>query len=346
MLRQSEIEFIRDSVIGFAKHQAMKEAIILSMNKLEDPNNYPEILENIQKALSVGSMIEDIGTIGYDVKQVKERFISRNSNTDIKRIPTGFSELDHVLGGGIGSSEFGTIAGTAKSGKSTFLVNIGANILLLKKNVLYITLEMEEDRIMNKFDMRLLGMTKEEIRLPGSLKRMKDIHNNIGNLIVKSFPEYTLKPCDLEVYLNKLKLSYNFMPDIVLVDYADIMAPNTHYNQKRFEIDDIYYNLSSISKKNKLSIITATQTNRESIKKLESGEILDKDSIAESYGISRICCYLFTINSTPADLKQNKIILYIAANRFGEDGIKIKLHANLSTCTIRDLVSTDRKFFN
>jgi replicative DNA helicase len=343
VLKQSEIDFIKDTVISFVSHQLMKKAVIESMNKLDDTTKYPEIVASMENALNVSTDMEDIGTDGYDDDIIEDRYKRRNNKNNIKRVPTGFSELDKLLDGGLAGGELTSIIAPTKGGKSMLLVNIGANALLYKKNVLHITLEMTEQRTLDRYDMRLLGMTKEEIRLPGSLKRIKDIKNNIGKIIVKAYPEYSLKPVELEFYINKLKLSQNFIPDVIIVDYADIMAPNSQYNQKRFEIDNIYYNLAAMTKKLDIPIITATQANRDSTKRLEDGDTIDKTDVSESLGISRVVSLLISMNSLPSDLQMNKLSLYIAASRYSEDGIRIKLYADYTRCLIRDLVNTDRQ---
>jgi replicative DNA helicase len=341
-LKQGELKFILDNVMIFVQHQAMKKSIIESIQDLSEIEKYPKIKERIEEALSVGTNICDMGTVVYDEEEILNRHKSRLEHTDYLKIPIGFQKLDEVLDGGLAEGDLFTFLAPAKAGKSMFLVNVGAKALLEQKNVLHITLEMSEKRIIDRYDMRLLGLTKNELLVNSTIKKLKELQKNyLGKLVVKEVMPDAFTPDQLLTFIKKNQCVTGFFPDVVLVDYADIMAPSRRYSQKRFEIDNIYYGLKRISEELKIRLVTASQTNRDSIRRLENGELIDMADVAESFGIVRIATVAVSINCTPSDKRNHKAKLFVAASRYGEDGVAFNAYIDYSKCLTRDWTRDD-----
>lgn len=123
---------------------------------------------------------------------------------------------------------------------------------------------------------------------------------------------------------------------MLLLDYADIMTCSTNYNQKRWELDAIYYDLRALAEEYNIPIITVTQSNRGSVEKLNGGNILDLDSMAESYGIARIVTACLSLNITNEDKLNHEGLMAWIANRYGEQGGTEKLYIDYSRCLMRD----------
>jgi hypothetical protein len=218
-----------------------------------------------------------------------------------------------------------------------YLVNAGANILLQKKNVLHITLEMSEEITSQRYDMRLLGLTKDELKTPKANVKIKELlENHIGGLVVKRYPSGLASAADISAFIKRLENVRKFTPDVLIVDYADIMRSLNKYNDKRFELDSIYQQLRNLGIEFNIPVITATQLNRSAIEKLESGGILTEEFIAESYGIARIVDCGVTINATPADNAHNNSIIYVFKNRDGEAGAQFRMFVDFSKALIRE----------
>jgi replicative DNA helicase len=129
----------------------------------------------------------------------------------------------------------------------------------------------------------------------------------------------------------------DFVPDIVIIDYADIMRSTHHYNDRRFELDAIYNQVRNLGIEFKVPIVTATQLNRSALERLESGKILTESNIAESYGIARIVDAGVTINSTPVDSSLHHIsTIYVFKNRDGESGESWKMYVDFSRALVRE----------
>jgi len=341
-LKQGELDFIQDNVLTFVQHQAMKKSIVESINDLSEIEKYPKIKERIEEALSVGTDIYEMGTVAYDEQEILTRHKARLEHTDYLRIPTGFSRLDEALDGGLTEGDLFTFLAPAKAGKSMFLVNVGAKALLEQRNVLHITLEMSEKRIIDRYDMRLLGLTKNELLMNTTVRRLKELQKDyLGKLVVKECPPDAFTPDQLLMFIKKHHCVTGFFPDTVCVDYADIMAPTRRYTQKRFEIDNIYYGLKRVAEELKIRLVTASQTNRDSVRRLEEGELIDMADVAESFGIVRIATVAVSINCTPADKRNHKAKLFVAASRYGEDGGAFNAYIDYSRCLTRDWSKED-----
>lgn len=336
-LTKSELDFILDKVKEFVGHQELKKAIVESVELLEDNNNFPTILEKVQNAIAISEGVDDLGYNAYEIESINERSRERVNAKEKIFSPIGFKELDNYLNGGIIQGELFTFLGPAKSGKSQFLVNVGTNFLLRKKNVLYFTLEMSESATVMRFDQRLLGMTENELHAKDNTSKLKEILNqHIGRLHIKAYPSEKASVDDLINYTKKIEKRIDFVPDIIIIDYGELLRPTRNYAQRRFELGNIYRGIKSIGNIFDVPIVTATQSTRESMKKVEEGGFIDMTDVAEAFEIIRIISYAASINTSYADKRAGKCNLFVCANRFGEDGGVIPLHINYHRCLVKD----------
>jgi hypothetical protein len=227
--------------------------------------------------------------------------------------------------------------GPAHCGKSMYLVNVGANCLLQKLNVLHISLEMSEEITAQRYDMRLLGLTKDELKTNKANKKIKELlEQRVGRLMIKRYPSGAATATDFSTFIRRLETTKGFKPDILIIDYADIMRSVQKYNDRRFELDSIYQQVRNLGIEFKIPVITATQLNRSALSKLESGGILTEEYIAESYGIARIVDCGVTINATPDDNANNTSVLYVFKNRDGTTGTQNRMFVDFSKSLVRE----------
>jgi len=335
-LSASTIEYIEETTKNFISCQAIKRAVYESLDDLGDISKHQRVKERIEKALTIGAALDDFGVDVYDDNQIIERWLRRQENNEIKRISTGWAKFDNIFGG-YGCGELFTFMGPAHSGKSMYLINAGANLLLQKKNVLHISLEMSEEITAQRYDMRLLGLTKDELKTNKANVKIKELLNqHIGHLIIKRYPSGCVSSTDIVTYINRLESVKDFVPDVLIVDYADIMRSSDKYTDRRFELDSIYQQLRNVGIQFNIPVITATQLNRGALSKLEEGKILTEETIAESYGIARIVDCGVTINATPADAAQNISVIYVFKNRDGESGEQFRMYVDFSKALCRE----------
>lgn len=227
--------------------------------------------------------------------------------------------------------------GPAHSGKSMYLVNVGANLILQKYNVVHISLEMSEEITSQRYDMRLLGCTKDEFKTSQTIENLKNLlDKHIGRVVVKRYPSSSCTATDIGTYLKRVENAKGFKADALIVDYADIMRSSAKYNDRRFELDTIYQELRNIGIEFGIPVITATQLNREGLKELSNGGILTEEYIAESYGIARHVDCAVTINATPQDNANNQSVIYVCKNRDGEAGASFRMFVDFKKALISE----------
>lgn len=335
-ISSSTLQYIEESIRNFISCQALKKAIYESIDDLGDPKKHYNVKERIEQALTIGASLDDFGVDVYDDEEIVNRWLRRKENREIPRISTGWAKFDEVFGG-FGVGEVFTFAGPAHCGKSMYLVNVGANVLLQKKNVLHITLEMSQEITAQRYDMRLLGLTKEELNSKKAIEKLKEVlSNHIGRLIIKRYPSDTVTAADISTFIKRLEMVKDFVPDLIIIDYADIMRSTHHYNDRRFELDSIYNQIRNLGIEFKTPIVTATQLNRDALERLESGKILTEGNIAESYGIARIVDCGVTINATPADNAQNNSTIYVFKNRDGVAAESWRMYVDFSRALVKE----------
>lgn len=335
-LLTSTVKYIEENVKNFVSCQALKEAISDSIDDLGDINKHSNVKARVEKALLVGASLEDYGTDVYDFDEVDSRWTRRAENNEIKRLPSGWAEFDKIFGG-FGNGELFTFMGPAHSGKSMYLVNVGANLILQKYNVVHISLEMSEEITSQRYDMRLLGCTKDEFKTSQTIENLKNLlDKHIGRVIVKRYPSSSCTATDIGTYLKRVENAKGFKADALIVDYADIMRSSAKYNDRRFELDTIYQELRNIGIEFDIPVITATQLNREGLKELSNGGILTEEYIAESYGIARHVDCAVTINATPQDNANNQSVIYVCKNRDGEAGFSWRMFVDFKKALISE----------
>lgn len=342
-LSAPSIDFIEEKVKDFISCQALKKAIYESIDDLGDINRHLNVKDRVEKALNVCANLEDLGVNAYSPDEVLKRWQRRLEGNEIKRISTGWAEFDKIFGG-YGCGEVFTFMGPAHSGKSMYLINAGANALLQKKNVIHFSLEMSEEITVQRYDMRLMGLTKDELKTSMATTRIKELLvKQIGTLRVKRFPASTVTAGEISACIKRLENREGYIPDMIIIDYADIMRSSNRYNEKRYELDLIYQEIRNLAIEFNVPVVTATQLNRAALEKLEAGKILTEEMIAESYGIARIIDCGVTINATPAENAKNNSIIYVCKNRDGLAGSQFRMYVDFSRALVKEWSAPDAR---
>jgi len=240
--------------------------------------------------------------------------------TRLKRatIPTRLPELDkkEILNGGSGKGELLCVVGSSGSGKSHFLVMLGANALREGKNVLHYTFELSEVAVGTRYDSNLCDIDSNEV-----MERKEDIvksyeNMRLGKLFIKEYPTNTATIHTLRSHMERLSLK-GFIPDIVIIDYADIMRSSRQYDSLRHELKLVYEELRGLAMEIQVPIWTASQSNKEGA----NAEIIDMTNMSEAYGKAMICDVIVSVSRRPHEKSTGWGRLYIAKNRAGRDGL-------------------------
>lgn len=345
ILSPATIQHVENTIKNFIQCQSLKKAILESIDNLGNIEKHNEIKNKIEDALTITTDIEELGTEAYKKENIIERFKRLKENDFIPRKAMNFPILDKIFDGGVANGEIFSFIGPSHSGKSMFLVNVGYNMLIQKYNVVHISLEMSCSSTIQRYDMRMLGIDKNNMVSKDTIEKLKKLYKeHIGRLIVKKFPAKQTKPSDIDIYLKRLQSVNDFKPDVLIVDYADILDSNRRLNEKRHMLEDIYFDLKTIGEKWEIPVFTATQMNRQAIQKQIDGTILTEENIAESYAVYMALDGAVTINTSPVERANNRCTIYVAKNRGGKMGSTIPMYIDYSKCLIREWNKDDGFF--
>ena len=306
-------EYYLDLVEEFAKEQAVKDAILKSVDHLKK-KNFGAIEDEVRSAFSVNRNV-DLGTDYFS--GIKERWERLNSAQLVPKFRTPFETLNEALDGGLAHKEMAMVVAPPGVGKSLFLANQAARSVLDGHNVLYVSLEMAEDRVAQRLDSIFTRIQQCELS-----NRVEDIEERLniiskqwedrGKLVVKEFPTKRLSVTGLRAFLNQLKNYEDFTPDVIIVDYLELMKTDRDMAEYQGQ-ERLAQELRGVASEYGCLVWTATQTNREG-KKVN---IITDAELADSYGKIRVCDLVFSINQTEQEFDKGSARLYLMKSRNG-----------------------------
>lgn len=319
-------EYIKATSLDFCRKQNLKKAMLKSVKLLEN-HSFDEISSVINEAIKLGSD----SNFGHDyIKDFEQRFLFKARNP----VATGWAEIDEITHQGLGSGELGVVIAPTGAGKSMALVHIGAQALMAGKNVIYYTLELSDTVVGSRFDSCITNVPL------GSLKAFKEeIYEKIqdleGTLIVKEYPTKSSSPVTLKNHLEKV-INRGFKPDVILVDYADLLRPTSGLREKRHELETIYEQLRGLAQEFQCCLWTASQTNRSGL----NAEVITMESISEAFNKCFVADFIFSISRTAEDKLAKTGRIFVAKNRNGPDGLIFPIFMSTDNITIKVLPST------
>lgn len=314
--------YIQESSLEFCKKQTLKHAIIKSIDRLDD-GKYDDIQSLIKDALNKGAT-RDLG------HEYSDGFDTRINSAIRKPIPTGWPILDKLFNGGWERKILVTFIAPTGAGKSHFLTNVSAAAVEQGLNAVYFTCEMADYKIGLRHDAYFSGVEINNISVEEQKVRPAIQEKARGRLIIKEFPTKTASVQTLRAYLQRLQALKNFTPDIVVVDYADLLRGSRNYGEKRHELEGVYEELRALAHEFNVVLVTADQTNRSGL----NDEIVTLQAIAESYAKATVCDVICTISRRMEDKQTNSGRLFVAKSRLGQDGIVYPFLMNPATVKV------------
>lgn len=321
-LKLADKQYVKDRTINFCKKQSLKKGLLKAAEAWEK-ENYEEIHKLITDSMKAG---ESKDTGHNYITDVEKRLIR-----DVRN-PVPFMEgFNHKIGGGLAGGELGVILAATGGGKSMMLVKGGCAALLAGKTVLYYSFELAERMIANRFDSCLTGIKLSEIlQFPQAIKeKVEDIKSCGANLIIKEFPTGAASVNTLRMHIKMLERD-KIKPDVLFVDYADIMKPTAAFNEKRFALTSIYESLRALAMELNIPIWTASQASRAAINESK----FDLRVISESLGKAQTADVILGLGRSDEDKAQRKAQLMVLKNRNGEDGYGIELYFDTANIEI------------
>ena len=307
----ADAEFIKESSLNFCRKQKLKGALLESADLINDSENgasYDEIKGKIDTALKLGSD----NNFGYDyVVDFEKRFELKSRNP----ITTGWKPVDSIMHGGLGSGELGVVIAPTGVGKSMALVHLGAKAIQEGKTVVHYTLELADTVVAIRYDSCITGIPLNDVyhRKSEIFKAIQEVE---GKLVVKEYPTKSATTNVIKNHLDRL-IAHDTAPDLIIVDYGDLLRPIDKRREKRNELESIYEELRAIAQVYDCPVWTASQTNRAGL----NAEVITMESISEAFNKCFVADFIFTISRTIEDKTTNEGRVFIAKNRNGPDGI-------------------------
>ena len=319
-------EHIKEVALDFCKKQKLKSAMLKCVSLIRT-SSYDEISETINDALKLGAD----NNYGYDyLADFEERFQIKARNP----ITTGWTVIDKITHGGLGSGELGVVIAPTGVGKSMALVHLGAEAVKSGLTVVHYTLELADTVVATRYDSSMTGIPINEI-----YNYKNKVHEFVqgieGKLIVKEYPTKSATTAMIKNHLDRL-IRRGMSPDMVIVDYGDLLRPVKSQREKRIELESIYEELRGIAQIYELPVWTASQTNRTGI----NAEVITMEAISEAFNKCFVADFICTMSRTIEDKNNNEGRMFVAKNRNGPDGMVFPMFIDTKSVDLKVLKQT------
>ena len=313
-------EWVLDTTESWCKERAIYNALMESIKIADgqDENKKPDAIPSIlSDALAVG-FDQHVGHDYIDDSQDRFAYYHRVEN----KIPFDLEYFNKITSGGLSDKTLNiALAGTGV-GKSLFMCHVASSILLQGKNVLYITLEMAEEKIAERIDANLLNTNIQDIKdLPHSTfskKVDKLAAKTQGKLIVKEYPTASAHAGHFRALLQELKLKKSFTPDIIFVDYLNICASSRYRGSVNINsytyVKSIAEELRGLAVEASIPLFSATQTTRSGFASSDP----NLTDTSESFGLPATADLMFALISTEDLEGLNQIMVKQLKNRYND----------------------------
>jgi len=312
-----DLAYVEEEFSNFCKNQQLKKALLTSVDLLK-AGDYDSIRGLVDNALKAGGD-KNIG-LEYS-KDIETRYREEHRVT----IPTPWDMFNNLLQGGLGSGDFGLIFGNPGGGKSWTLIALGGMAVELGYNVVHYTLELGEDYVGRRYDAFFTGVPVNEIT-----KHKDKVESVItqlpGKLVVKEYSPGKASISTLEAHVQKC-IDQDFKPDLIIIDYVDLLRSKKNNRERKDEIDDIYVSTKGLARELKIPIWSVSQVNRAGAK----DDIIEGDKAAGSYDKIMITDVAISLSRKKEDKVKGTGRFHIMKNRYGMDGLTFGAKIDTST---------------
>lgn len=321
-LDNADFDWLVDQTEKFCQDKAIYNAIMSSISILDDKSG-KLAKGSIPKLLSDALAVNFDTSIGHDFlldSESRFEFYRRHE----EKIPFDLALLNKITKGGLSRKTLNIVLAGTGVGKSMFMCHSAANNLTDGLNVLYITLEMAEERIAERIDANLLDIPLDELALipkasyDTKVERLKS--KTKGRLIIKEYPTACASSSNFRHLIEELKIKKNFVPDIIYIDYLNICASarikhGANVNSYTY-IKAIAEELRGLAVEFDVPIVSATQTTRSGYTSSDLG----LEDTSESFGLPATADFMFAIISTEEFESLNQVLVKQLKNRYSDVG--------------------------
>ena len=343
---REDLNWLLEHTEKFCKDKAIHLAILNSINILDGKETnlsetaIPEILSN---ALAVSFDTK----VGHDfMEDAHSRFDFYNQTE--RRIPFDLEYFNDVTGGGTPTKTLNIIMAGTGCGKSLFLCHHAAACLMNNLNVLYITMEMAEERIAERIDANLLDIPVQDLRnLPKSTynKKIDELKDRCtGRLIIKEYPTGEANSNHFRILLQELASKKKFKPDVIFIDYLNICSSarikNTANTNSYHYIKSIAEELRALAVQFDVPVFSATQVNRTGFASSDIG----LEDTSESFGLPATADFFAALIRTDELDDVGHLMVKQLKNRYNSTAInrKFVIGVEFSKMKLRDIEQEDQ----
>ena len=313
-------QWLLDTTEKWCRDRAIYLALMESIH-IADGNDEKKNRDAIPNILSDALAVSFDNNIGHDyLENYEDRYEYYHRTED--KIPFDLEYFDKITKGGLPNKTLNiALAGTGV-GKSLFMCHHASSVLLQGRNVLYITMEMAEEKIAERIDANLLNVPIQQLAdLPKNMfdkKVIKLADKTQGQLIIKEYPTAAAHSGHFKALLNELALKKSFRPDIIFIDYLNICASsryraNTAVNSYSY-VKAIAEELRGLAVEANVPIVSATQTTRSGF----ASSDVDLTDTSESFGLPATAVLMFALISTEELEEINQIMVKQLKNRYND----------------------------
>jgi replicative DNA helicase len=312
-----DLKYVEEEFSNFCKNQQLKKALLTSVDFL-NAGDYDSIRSIIDNALKAG---QD-KNIGHEYNKDTESRYKQDHRTIV---PTPWPEINDLLQGGLGNGDFGLIFGNPGGGKSWSLVALGGYAVKLGYNVIHYTLELGADYVGRRYDAFFTNISVSDIM--NHKNQVDEIIPTLeGQLIIKEFSPGKASISTVESHIKKC-IDLDFTPDLIIIDYVDLLRSKKTNRERKEEIDDIYMSTKGLAKSIQLPVWSVSQVNREGAK----NDIIEGVSAAGSYDKMMVTDVAISLSRKRQDKVNGTGRFHIMKNRYGMDGMTYQATINTST---------------
>ena len=332
-----DFDWLVDTTEKFCKDKAVYNAIVEGISIIDgkDKDRGPD---------AIPSILTDALAVGFDNAVGHDYLLDSESRYDYyhtieEKIPFDLEFFNKITKGGLSPKTLNIVLAGTGVGKSLFMCHVAANCLSQGKNVLYITLEMAEERIAERIDANLMNITTEDLYdLPKQMfdnKIAKIIKSTSGKLIVKEYPTASAHTGHFRGLIKELAIKKSFKPDIIFIDYLNICASSRFKGAASVNsylyIKAIAEEIRGLAVETNIPILSGTQTNRSGFVSTDIG----LEDTSESFGLPATADLMFALISNEELDELGQIAVKQLKNRYNDPTVNKRFVVGIDRAKMR-----------
>ncbi len=334
-----ERTYVLEQVSDFIVFQSLRKALDESLT-LMPKGDWHEIRRLLARALDSGLKDLDLGL--HYFRDARARLMGMHDESLLRVFPTGVAELDaHLHRGGLSAGEMGLILAPTNRGKSIALLSFARRALVSGARVVLYTLEMSAGAVASRADAAWTGLRMSELDEHAedvALKLARLLETFGDALIIKQWPPHVATVAMIKAHLDQLTAT-GFRPDMVVIDYGDLLKSQARYNERRHELASTFEQIRGLAVELDCPVWTATQANRNALKK----EVVGLEDLSESFDKAMIADVVIALCQTQEEelMDPPQMRLFLAKNRSERKGRIVAIENDFARmCFARPRVST------